>query len=98
MNDWHFARPELAKKYLDMFKLGLTSARGLFARRRMGKTEFLKKDFIPVASEAGFLAVYINLWNLESAPATTIIYEMYKAIEPKGLNRSGQICKYPSKK
>lgn len=36
--DWHFARPTLANKYLDLFALGLTSARGLFARRRMGKT------------------------------------------------------------
>jgi hypothetical protein len=37
---WHFARPELARAYLQSFELGLTSARGLFARRRMGKSEF----------------------------------------------------------
>ena len=43
-NNWHFPRPAMAKKYLSMFKLGLTTARGLFARRRMGKTEFLKKE------------------------------------------------------
>jgi len=39
-NNWHFARPLLANSYLDLFEMGLTSARGLFARRRMGKTEF----------------------------------------------------------
>jgi len=44
----------LANKYLDLFDLGLTSARSLFAKRRMGKTEFLKKDFIPAAEKAGY--------------------------------------------
>ena len=42
--NWHFARPALAKKYLNLFDVGLTAARSLFARRRMGKTEFLKKQ------------------------------------------------------
>ena len=63
-NNWHYARPELAKKYLDLFEIGLTSARGLFARRRMGKTEFLKKDFIPAAEKKGYVVVYTNLWEL----------------------------------
>ncbi len=81
-----------------MFKLGLTSARGLFARRRMGKTEFLKKDFIPAASEEGFLTVYVNLWNLESDPATTITSEVYRAIEPKGFNKVWSNLRVPVKK
>jgi len=37
---WHFARPALAGKYLDLFAIGLISARGLFARRRMGNLNF----------------------------------------------------------
>ncbi len=28
---WHYARAELAQKYLTVFELGLTSAKGLFA-------------------------------------------------------------------
>lgn len=83
-NNWHYPRPLLAKKYLDLFDLGLTSARGLFARRRMGKTEFLKKDFIPAAEKAGYLVVYTNLWELEIDPATTLVSEFYKRVEPKG--------------
>ncbi|MFC3908816.1 hypothetical protein ACFORL_06965 [Legionella dresdenensis] len=86
-NDWHFARPLLAKKYLDLFEIGLTSARGLFARRRMGKTEFLKKDFIPAAEKAGYLVVYISLWELEMDPATAFVAEFYKVLEPKGFSR-----------
>ena len=50
LNDiWHFPRPLLAEDYLATFARGLTSARGLFARRRMGKTEFLEKDLMPAA-------------------------------------------------
>ena len=82
--DWHYARPALATKYLDLFDLGLTSARGLFARRRMGKTEFLKKDFIPAAEKSGYIVVYTNLWELEVDPATALVSELYKKIEPKG--------------
>ncbi|MBA2650477.1 MAG: hypothetical protein H0U75_12965 [Legionella sp.] len=83
-NEWHYARPLLAKKYLDLFEIGLTSARGLFARRRMGKTEFLKKDFIPAAINTGYVVVYANLWELEVDPATALVSEFYKMIEPKG--------------
>lgn len=86
-NNWHFARPDLAKTYLKLFDLGLTSARGLFARRRMGKTEFLKKDFIPAAQAAGYVVVYTNLWDLEMDPATALIAELYKTIEPKGFSK-----------
>lgn len=82
--DWHYPRPLLAEKYLSLFAIGLTSARGLFARRRMGKTEFLKKDFIPVAEKAGYLVVYTNLWELKIDPATALVSEFYKIIEPKG--------------
>lgn len=83
-NDWHYPRPSLAEKYLSLFAIGLTSARGLFARRRMGKTEFLKKDFIPIAEKAGYLVVYTNLWELKIDPATALVSEFYKVIEPKG--------------
>lgn len=86
-NSWHFPRPELARKYLDLFEIGLTSARGLFARRRMGKTEFLKQDLIPAAQKEGYKVVYTNLWELEIDPATAIVSEFYKTIEPKGFNR-----------
>jgi hypothetical protein len=58
---WHFPRPELAQSYLRGFDLGLTSARGLFARRRMGKSEFLKHDLLPAAMHDGYLAAYTNL-------------------------------------
>lgn len=94
-SSWHFARPELANSYLHLFELGLTSARGLFARRRMGKTEFLKKDFIPAAEKQGYVVVYANLWDLEIDPATALISEFYKVVEPKGFDKLWAGLKLP---
>jgi hypothetical protein len=85
-DNWHFARPALAEAYLKLFDLGLTAARGLFARRRMGKTEFLKKDFIPVAQAHGYVVAYTNLWDLEMDPATALISEFTRAIKSKKLS------------
>ncbi len=97
-NSWHYARPGLARKYLDLFNIGLTSAKCLFARRRMGKTEFLKQDFIPAAQEAGYIVVYSNLWELEVDPATALGYEFYKVVEPKGFNKIWSNLNQPIKK
>ena len=81
INNWHFPRPLLAQTYLKLFEMGLTSARGLFARRRMGKTEFLKKDFIPAAEAQHYVVAYVNLWDLETDPATALISTLQLSIE-----------------
>lgn len=91
INNWHFPRPLLAESYLKLFEIGLTSARGLFARRRMGKTEFLKKDFIPAAQARHYVVAYVNLWDLETDPATALISAFNQSIEqaiaPKGVSQ-----------
>jgi len=69
---WHFPRPDLAQSYLRSFDLGLTSARGLFARRRMGKSEFLKHDLLPAAMHDGYLAAYTNLWDSTDHPGQAV--------------------------
>ncbi|HTH59839.1 MAG TPA: hypothetical protein VL689_06740 [Paraburkholderia sp.] len=81
---WHFPRPELAQAYLNAFALGLTAARGLFARRRMGKTEFLCKDLLPAAVEKGYLVAYTNLWDT-ATPDIAIVAALAEALEPRGL-------------
>jgi hypothetical protein len=50
---WHYPRPKLAEKYLKVFDIGLIAAQGLFAKRRMGKSEFLEKDLLPAARGHG---------------------------------------------
>lgn len=81
---WHFARPELANAYLNAFALGLTAARGLFARRRMGKTEFLCKDLLPAAVDNGYLVAYTNLWDT-TTPDSALVAALAEALEPRGL-------------
>ncbi|RQS62525.1 hypothetical protein DID96_31460 [Burkholderia sp. Bp8963] len=84
VDPWHYPRPELANAYLNAFGLGLTSARGLFARRRMGKTEFLCKDLLPAAVEEGILVAYTNLWDT-STPDIALVSALAEALEPRGL-------------
>jgi hypothetical protein len=82
---WHFPRPELADAYLKAFDLKLSSARGLFARRRMGKTEFLRRDLLPAAAAAGYLIAYTNLWDNRSAPDIALVAALTDALEPQGV-------------
>lgn len=95
---WHFARPELAQAYLSAFDIGLTSARGLFARRRMGKTEFLKHDLLPAALADGYLAAYTNLWDDTARPGQALATAIWQATEPKGLERFWQDLNSPIRK
>ena len=95
---WHFARPALAKAYLASFHLGLSSARGLFARRRMGKTEFLVQDFMPAAQADGYTCAYVNLWELKSDPAMALVAALHKAIEPKNFAKVWERLNTPIKK
>jgi len=81
---WHFLRPALAANYLSAFDLKLSSARGLFARRRMGKTEFLKRDLLPAAEAAGYLVAYTNLWDSCAAPDTALVSALTDALRPQG--------------
>ncbi len=84
---WHFPRPDLAQAYLQGFDLGLTSARGLFARRRMGKSEFLKHDLLPAALQSGYLAAYTNLWDDTEHPGQALASAILLASQPKGLDK-----------
>ena len=84
---WHFPRPELAQAYLKGFDLGLAAARGLFARRRMGKTEFLKRDLLPAALGAGYLAAYTNLWDDTDHPGQALATAIVLATQPRGLSK-----------
>jgi hypothetical protein len=82
---WHFARPELAQKYLQTFEIGLISAQALFAPRRMGKSEFLEQDLIPAARKSGLLTAYLNLWDAREHPRGALIGALARAGSPRGL-------------
>lgn len=95
---WHFARPELAQAYLRYFELGLSSARALFARRRMGKTEFLSQDLVPAARQAGYATAYVNLWDNRSEPEQALIAALHEAVATRGLGKLLEAARRPVKK
>ncbi|MFZ2296317.1 MAG: hypothetical protein WAW46_14930 [Polaromonas sp.] len=95
---WHFARPALAQAYLQSFDVGLTSARGLFARRRMGKTEFLKHDLLPAALQDGYLAAYTNLWDDTLHPGQALATAILQATQAKGLDKFWEDLSSPIRK
>lgn len=95
---WHFSRPDLAQAYLQGFDLGLTSARGLFARRRMGKSEFLKHDLLPAALRAGYLAAYVNLWDDTEHPGQALATAILLATQPTGLGKFWENLNTPIRK
>jgi hypothetical protein len=95
---WHYPRPELARSYLKGFDLGLTAARGLFARRRMGKSEFLKHDLLPAAVQDGYLAAYTNLWDATDHPGQALVTAIMLATRPRGLRKFWQDLNAPISK
>jgi hypothetical protein len=95
---WHYARPQLARAYLQAFDLGLTSAKGLFAKRRMGKSEFLEKDLIPAAQAAGYMTTYLNLWDARTQPAGALVGALQRTLELKGFARVAQRLNTPLRK
>lgn len=72
-DSWHFARTALAEQVLGMFDNGLSSALTFFAPRRMGKTEFLRKDITPVAEERGWRVFYFSFLDVDSGGATAFV-------------------------
>src|SRR5258708_35993879 len=97
VDPWHYPRPELAAKYLKMFDVGITSARALFDKRRMGKSEFLEQDLIPAARDEGYLTVYLNLWDARSQPAPAFLAALSRALRPTGLGKLAKTLKRPLK-
>lgn len=92
---WHYARPRLAAQYLAQFDIGLISAVALFARRRMGKSEFLEQDLIPAAQEAGYLTAYLNLWDARSYPEEALKQVLTQALAPRGWAKLSQRLRRP---
>jgi len=80
MNDWHFARPELASKLLKIFEVGITSNIALIAPRRKGKTLFLLSDLAPEAQSHGYIPIYASLWQNMDSPHEGLIDALEEAV------------------
>ena len=61
----YYPRTQLAETLLNNFQANISHAFTLFAPRRMGKTQFLKKDVTPVAEKLGFRVFYFSFMDTE---------------------------------
>ncbi|MBU2829223.1 ATP-binding protein [Acidithiobacillus ferriphilus] len=82
---WHCPRTALADQYLKTLGIGLSKSLVLFAQRRMGKTEFLRKDLLPAAEKAGYITIYVSLWESREDPQSVLLDAIRKAAEGEGI-------------
>lgn len=85
---WHYRRTQLAEQVLGMFESGLSSALVFFAPRRMGKTEFLRKDIFPLADHKGWKTFYFSF--LDAGPTVTTEFTRALAEYSKQTNTMGK--------
>lgn len=92
---WHYPRPELARKYLELMSPGPAEAITLFSQRRTGKTAFLANDIADAAQAIGRVPVFVDLWKGRLDPGPALAEQLRMAAltleQPKGfLQRIGR--------
>ncbi|MGD1524154.1 hypothetical protein [Vibrio owensii] len=78
---WHYPRKSFADFILDGMTNQLLDRVTIFAPRKRGKTEFIRKDVIPACHEREILPVYIDFWKIKDDPAAAFIHGVEEAIE-----------------
>jgi hypothetical protein len=92
--DWHYPRTELAEQVLDRFSVGAATSLILFAPPRMGKTEFLLSDLLPMAaSHRGYATVYVNFCDQKNDPYDSLLFGLREACLQVGrTDESKNVC------
>lgn len=76
-----FHRPDyaraLARQLLQPSLLDQNLSSGVFLSgiRRIGKTTFIRQDFVPALLDDGALVLYVDLWTDRSRPPMTLVQE-----------------------
>lgn len=67
----------LAKQLLKPSALQMNVRSGVFLSgiRRVGKTTFLRQDFVPALESMGALVIYVDLWSDRNKSPTTLVSE-----------------------
>jgi hypothetical protein len=86
LKPWPYhSRPQLAKRYLDSPGLTGQTAITLFGGRGIGKTEFLRRDFEPLAIKQGWRVVHADLQSNPEQP----VHALIAALSAPQVSRSG---------
>jgi hypothetical protein len=80
MDDWHYPRANLAKHYLNILEMGISSTLALIAPRRKGKTLFILQDLFPIAQKKKYIPVYASLWQNVNSPHDGLISAIEETI------------------
>lgn len=78
---WYYPRIELARKYLKVLDIGISSNLAIIAPRRKGKTLFVLNDISRLARKENYLPVYASLWQNINAPHEGLILAFEEALE-----------------
>lgn len=81
MDIWYYSRIELAKKYLKILNIGISSNLAIIAPRRKGKTLFVLNDISSAARKENYIPVYASLWQNINAPHEGLILALEEALE-----------------
>ncbi len=82
---WHYSRAALAAQIIAMFESGLSSSFIFFAPRRMGKTEFLRKDIQPIAEANGWNVFYFSFLDAADNPTVKFRRALEQYLNSHGL-------------
>lgn len=89
---WHYPRASLAIQVLEMFESGISNSLVFFAPRRMGKTEFLRKDITPRAEKKGWKVFYFSFLDIDGSAENDFIRALENDAKEKGmLSKTGQL-------
>jgi len=87
---WHFPRTDFARRVMQSFVSGGSTALTLFAPRRTGKTQFLIHDLAPAAARLKCTVVYASFWQTADTPVDTLIHAIDGAMEQPGIWQRAQ--------
>lgn len=82
---WHYSRMPLAKQVLNLFETGLSTSLTFFAPRRMGKTEFLCKDILPLAKSLGWKVFYFSFLDISTNTTAVFTAELFNFAKDMGV-------------
>lgn len=78
---WHYPRTVLAKHLINGMRNNLLDRVSIFAYRKRGKTQFIKRDIIPMCREIGIVPIYVDFWADKSNPHACFMQSVLQAIE-----------------
>lgn len=95
---WHYPRKQLSQQVLTLFESGLSHVLIFFAPRRMGKTEFLRKDIELNAQEKGWNAIYFSFLDVGENPHRKFVFALNESLAKRNVARkAGSFLKHVKK-